>query len=82
MHLSRVKFSYEIYWIVGSEAPPKPILDGDVPVTGLTAASSAFVNAVPPAPMTCEVFAFCDTKTAMIATPTIAVATVTKDVIN
>ena len=49
------------------------------PVTGEMAVPSALENAEPPAVMTPEVLAFFETRTAMIATPTIAVKTVTTE---
>jgi hypothetical protein len=52
------------------------------PVTGLTAVASAELNALPPALITPLVFACFDTRTAIIATPIIAVSTVTIDVIS
>jgi hypothetical protein len=51
-------------------------------VTGESAVVNAVLKAFPPAVITPVVFAFCDTKTAMIATPIMAVKTVTTDEIN
>jgi hypothetical protein len=51
------------------------------PENGLVAALNAPLNALPPAPITPAVLAFLLTKTAMIATPTMANKTVTTDAV-
>jgi hypothetical protein len=64
--------------------PPLLLLTGAVvaPVTGPVAADKEFENALPAAPSTPAVFDFDETKTAKIATPTIAVAMVTTPVVS
>jgi hypothetical protein len=67
------------YEISFAPPKPKPLDMPDVPVTGDNAVAKDELNACPPLCITPDVFACLDTNTAIMATPIIAVSTVTTD---
>ena len=67
-------------WLLNPPRPDDPVLtEAEAPVTGATAAVRSLAKAFPAEEITLPVWALWETSTAMIATPMMPVATVTKD---